>query len=299
MKLKGIDKEDKIKIGTKLIEELNEDFEENDLKELYKLGLIEIETAVEWGGESITKEMLIDRTLKPSDAKRLIKENQIDINYIIRLLQSKDLSEEEKLTLICSTFSDDDQMALRMELMQYLNIKEEKNYSKKENTNVVAKNKNANSEKRKKYMMDPGARWKLMTLLDKEYTQTLTNDGHIIFQLPNIDNGIAIIEKMFKRTKERTKPSYGSATYIMTQEEFINNRSQIIEETSKNQIKINREKLLEMKVDEKTDKIVHSKGWGRHIKQYFNIEEESKYSKKQIEEIDKAIESIEKSRVLD
>ena len=299
LKIKESTEEEKENIGENLIELLNSDFEEDDLKEFYKLGLIDIKTAIEWGGESITEEMLLDKTLKPLDVQKLIKEEKIDIDYIREILKTNKLSEEEKLTLICSTFSDDNQIEIRMDLIQYLRFKEEKNYSKKEQQGLTIRQKAENLEKRKKYTMDPGARWKLMTLLDKEYSQELCSDGHIIFKLPNLENGVIIIEKMFKKTKEGTKPSYGNATYIMSEEEFINNETQIVEQTSRKEKRINREQLLKMREEEKTDKIIHTKSWGRNIKQYFDIKEESNYSKQQIEEIDKAIRSIEKSRTLE
>ncbi len=301
LRLKQLDSEELQENGNYLIELLNTDFEENDLKELYKLGIIPVQTAIEWGGEAITEDMLLEKALKPADTKKMISENQIKIDYIINLLKSNKMSEEEKLTLIFSTFSEDNQKELRMKLMQYLNFKEESNRPKKDYTSSVEtmQERNTNTEKRKMYVTDSGARWKLITLLDENYTQEIYNDGHIIFTLPNVDNGVVVIEKMFKKTKSGVKSSYGNATYIMSEEEFIKNKKQIADKNSKNEKTIDRNILLKLREEEKASKIVHSKGWGRNIKKYFGIEEKSVYTENQVNEIDKAIESIERSRTLE
>ena len=54
LKLKDRDIDTRKENANKLIEELGIDFEEEDLKKMYGLDIIPIETAIEWGGESIT-----------------------------------------------------------------------------------------------------------------------------------------------------------------------------------------------------------------------------------------------------
>lgn len=299
LKIKDAELENKKEIGQRLIEELDGDFEEEDLKKMYGLGMIPVETAIEWGGKSITQDMFNEGILKPIDAKRLYKNNTLSIDMIKQVLKSSQLSEEDKLTLICSTFDSDEDSKTRMELIQCLDV------DNKENKRNLNKNESkkisigfGSSTSKNAYITDPCMRWKLISLLDEEYSQEVCKDGYIIFKLPNVKNGTVIIEKMFKKSPNGVIPSYGNATYILSEEQFDKSENDIVD--SNNMLKtINLSELAELRGEEKADKLNHSSKWGNNIKEYFDVEkEESMYDKEKIEQIDKTIESIENSRTL-
>lgn len=300
LKIKDTDIEYRKEIGQKLIEELNEDFEESHLKRMYKLGMIPIDCAIEWGGESITQEMFNEGILKPIDAKRLYKSNVLSIDMIKQVLRSSNLSNEDKLTLICSTFDSDEDLEIRMELIQCLNVDEKEN-KKDLNKNGTRRSSNQTenaTSKNNAYITDPCMRWKLISLLDEEYSQEVCKDGYIIFRLPNIKDGTIIIEKMFKKSQNGVVPSYGNATYILSEEQFDKDKKDIVDDN--NMIKtINLNGLSKLREEEKTDRLNHSSRWGNNIKEYFDVEKEgSIYDKEKIDEIDKTIKSIENSRTL-
>ena len=97
---------------------------------------------------------------------------------------------------------------------------------------------------------------------------------------------------MHERRHGRKVSAYASATYIMETEEFFRNLSSLIIDGA-----INRTALRELSEEEKATKIIHSSAWGNKIKEYFGIDAENeRYTEAEIEEIDRAIENVEKSK---
>ena len=89
-------------------------------------------------------------------------------------------------------------------------------------------------------------------------------------------------------------PSYGTATYILSEEDFVSNNI-IVGDSGKKCV--NRKKLMQLAKDGKAKKIVHSVNWGKSVKQHFGVEKEgSRYTQEDIDQIDKAIKAIENSR---
>lgn len=298
LRVKGKDISEKRENGNRLVEELGEDFEEEDLKQMYKLGIIPVDTAIEWGGDSITQDMFNKGILKPIDAKRLYKENVLNLNMIKQVLRSREISDEDKLALIGSTFDDEEDFEIKMELMQYLNLVADENSSKSKGQKHSKRTNSTVLDTKNAYITDPFARWQLISLLDNEYSQEVLKDGYIIFELPNVNNGTVIIEKMFKKFKNKVVPSYGNATYILSKNQFDKSKKYIIDETLSGKI-VNLGELAEVKETENADRLNHSSKWGSNIKEYFEVgKEQSRYTEEQIQKIDKTIESIENSRRL-
>ena len=106
-----------------------------------------------------------------------------------------------------------------------------------------------------------------------------------MFYLPN--KGKYIIEKLYKKNNE---PAYGSATYIIDEEDFENRRSEIIKNG-----KVDKKVLVEMKQGEKAKKIIHT-GWGNAIAKYFDIDNPSKYTERQSKKIRKLAKQVEDSK---
>ena len=298
LKMKDKDISEKRENGNRLVEELGEDFEEEDLKQMYKLGIIPVDTAIEWGGDSITQDMFNKGILKPIDAKRLYKENVLNLDMIKQVLRSKEISDEDKLALIGSTFDDEQDFEMKMELMQYLNLVTDENSSNGKGQKRLKRNNNSIIDVKNAYITDPFARWQLISLLDNEYSQEVLRDGYIIFELPNVNDGTIIIEKMFKKSQNRVVPSYGNATYILSKKQFDKSKNYITDETLGGKV-INLGELAEVKESGNADRLNHSSKWGSNIKNYFEVgKDQSKYSEEQIQKIDKTIESIENSRRL-
>ena len=109
--------------------------------------------------------------------------------------------------------------------------------------------------------------------LDSEYSQEFLEDGHVVFYLPNA--GKYIIEKLYERNNQN---AYGAATYILDEGSEKNN-GKIIKDG-----KIIKKALINLRKEERVRKIIHT-GWDNAICEYFDIEENRKYTDEQIDRI--------------
>lgn len=302
-----------IKIDGKSVDEqkenaeriLNQSFdllEEDKVFDLYHRGLVPLETVAEFLGEDVIIQMYKIGELKPLDAKRLYEQGNITLDSIRGILQSKDLEDTQKLVLIYSTFSKQEDEEIRNELIEYIS---DVTQSKRERGGGKRGPQKPGEPPQNKFITDPCARWNLMAKIDSDYSQQYLSDGHIIFYFPNESK--YIIEKLYDSNR---KFAYGGATYIFDADLFREKRDEFIENN-----KVNRTKLIQIakensedKAKEKTEdvaeektkkkpvkKLVHA-GWADGLVKYFELEDGSKYSKEQIEEIRKLVKAVEDSR---
>lgn len=287
----GKDEVESIENANDLVASFEEEIDSKTLEKLYQFGLIPLEVAADWGVD--LNEMLAHNSIKPTDLKELYGKQVIKIEQIRNVLISGELPYEEKLDLIYSTFDgeSEEDYTIREELVGIIGIGE--TYKTERSTGKKIKAETQGT-KGKEFVTDPHSRWKLISLLDKDYSKKFLpkeiTDGHRVFLLPNQDS--IVIEKMHEKRRGKKVSAYGSATYILTTDNFFKNIDDIIIDGA-----INRGYLRELAENEKANKIIHSKSWGESIKQYFNINEENeKYTEKEIQAIDDAIRNVENSR---
>lgn len=298
LNIKGKTREEIEKTTNDLIASF-EDLDSNALQTLYQFGVIELKDAVSWGAS--IKQMLASGDIKPTDLKNLLNDKTIRLEDIKNVLREEEMSFIEKLDLIYSTFDGEskEEYRIRDELIQLLEISQEyrgKNRIQKGQTGET----NENKAMRKEYILDPHARWKLISLLDRDYSRkclpqgvTIT-DGHSVSILPNL--GVVFIEKMLQKRFGRQVSSYGRASIIVQADFFFEHLYEIIAVDKKS---INRQFLLETERKEQglVTRITHHKNWGKHIMKYFNINERNSiYTKEEIEEIEKTVQIVENSR---
>ena len=279
--------------SNELISSFEESISNEILERLYQYGLITLDSAADWGVD--LTEMLAHNSIKPTDLKDLYHKQIITIEAIKDVIINGNLDYEEKLDLIYSTFDgeSEEEYQIREELVDLLGISK----GHKEETEKTGRTKSGeNTAKVRTYITDPHARWKLISLLDKEYSKKFLptgieiTDGHRVFLLPNQEK--VVIEKMHEKRQGKKVSAYGSATYIMEADEFFKNIDNIIIEG-----KVNRTALREISEANQATKIIHSKSWGEAIKRYFEINEENeRYTQEEIEEINTAIKNVEASR---
>lgn len=276
-----------------LISSFEDNLSDDILEGLYQFGIIPLESAADWG-VNLT-EMLMNNSIKPMDLKVLYSKGVIQIGAIRDVLVRGNLPYEEKLDLIYSTFDgeSEEEYILREELTQLLETGE--GYKAEPNQTGI-KRGNGGLARGREFVTDPHARWKLISLLDKDYSKKFLPigkevvDGHRVFLLPNQDK--IVIERMHERKEGRKVSAYGSATYIMDTEEFFKNMDDIIIDSA-----INRTMLRELFEEDRAEKIIHTKYWGEAIKRYFEIDSENeRYTEEEIAEIDRAIANVVKSR---
>ena len=126
-------------------------------------------------------------------------------------------------------------------------------------------------------------RKKVIFKLDENYTQENFEDGTVIYYLPTKED--YIIDQM-----PNDRFSYGNAIYVITKEIFETQKENII-----NDRKLNQDFLNSLKNENKKDvvKIIHT-GWENSLTTFFNIEQEDKYTKEDINNIKKIVDKMKK-----
>ena len=277
---------------------VGEEIELSDLVTLYGYHILPLKVVVDWGGEEIIEELLQSGNLKPADARYLRDEGLLNEEVLERLFQKcRNMAYSDQVSLVSAVFDGQtpEEQQIRERLAQYYNIEKGiNNFGKRTSLpNKKGLNKNQDEEpKRKIKMRDPGAKYNFLASVDKDVTtDSGIVDGHIIFHYPNIDDGIVLIEKLHKITTNKKngmieiKPDNESATYIMSEEEFINMKFQLIQDG-----KIDRTQLTQKWwVTRDPEHWIPHNGtayWEKAIMQRFNVcEENPRYSIEDINRI--------------
>lgn len=299
--------------GEEFITCIGEKIEPTDLVPLYNLSIIPLKVAVDWGGENIIEELVQSESLRPSDARQLRDEGLLDENTLKRLFEKfVNMSYAYQVSLVFTIFDGQttDEQKIREELAQYYHIEnaEFKSIDKCEHKKKTSLSRGNNGESKVTNirMRDPGAKYNLLSSIDKDVKieQGIT-DGHIIFHYPSIDGGTVLIEKLHKiKTNRQSKlieisADNESATYILSEEEFIKMKSLLIQDG-----KINRTELTKRwwQTRDPEHWIAHAGNsyWENAIKRRFNINiENSRYSQEDLNKIEQLIEKSIDSKKMD
>lgn len=222
---------------------VGEELEPSDLVQLYGLDIIPLKVAVDWGGEDIIEELLQSGRLKPADARYLRDEGLLNEQVLERLFKKcKQMVYSDQVSLVSAVFDGQtpEEQEIRERLAQYYNI--ESGMISSKGKSATGKRKTSNREqgeepKRKIKMRDPGAKYNFLASIDEGVTvEAGIIDGHIIFHYPNIDGGTVLIEKLHKiKTNQENglieiKADNESATYVLSEEEFIKMKSGLIQD---------------------------------------------------------------------
>ncbi len=275
------------KIGNEILEQSEDLLEEERMFELYRYGLLNFDTVIDYVGVPALNKLYISNEIKPIDARRLYDDGILSQDMIKDILTDPSIEETKKLTLIYSTFpsTDLEDRQIRDELIKCMKNPVENNISssnhKKRDKDVVIHSTSNKS------VTDPCARWNLISKLDKEYIQEYLTDGTMIFYLPNKEK--YIIEKLYTSKQDF---AYGAATYILDEKLFSKMRDKIIVDK-----KVNRSFLVQLNKDETNNvkKVVHT-GWGKAIGKFFDIDNPELYTEEEKEEIKKLALEVEKSK---
>lgn len=260
-----------------------EEFIPNIMGELYKIGVANIEEALQWLGGEFLNEQYKQENLKPVEIRNLYDSGIIKHDELVSMIKLlKDNT--EKFMVISSLFPEQESIDIRQELSERcLDLGEG---AKEEEKGTKRRKRDEKSKDYNKYITDPVSRFMLMKLLDKEYSFKMTLDGHAIMYLPNHEK--VIIEKMLDKDG---RPDYGAATYVLDADYFERNKNAIVEID-----KIRRGNLSGNLSSKSVEKLIHSAtGWGKGIKKVFEINEETK-TPEELKQIEEAIEAVEKSR---
>ena len=260
----------------------------------YQYNLLPIEELIEWNDDDIIYDLLMKRKLNPTDTQKLLLNGTLDIDRIKYLLAKSNMTEMEKMDFIFCTFDiDGDENASKVqdltanEIMEGIQL--DKQYTEYSKGNKHRENQNP-GKTRKLYVTSPFARWRLISKVDPAYQRKLYSDGFIRAVLPNTMNGIVVFEKLYKKTRNGTRPNNGTATYWMTEEEFYENEDDIIKND-----KVSSGTLVELGKRDIAHKCIHNY-WEKNILEDWQISSENGYSKEQLAEIEAAKIAVTNSR---
>jgi len=303
--LSGKTDEELEEIGENFVTSVGDDIEQSDLIPLYAYDVIPLKVAVDWGGENTIEQLLQNESLKPADARYLRDQGLLDENVLARLFENcKDMSYAYQVALVCATFDGQtpEEQEIRGRLAQYYHIESGlinssgNGTGKRKNTGLIHEDTQQNIK-----MRDPGAKYNLLAAIDKSVKiEEGIIDGHIIFHYPNVDDGMVLIEKLHKISNNKEtgtieiKADNESATYIMSEEEFIDMKPTLIQEG-----KIDRTQLTQKWwiTRDPNHWVPHTgvRGWEDSLKERFSINDNNlRYSQEDLAKIDELVEkSIE------
>lgn len=297
--------------GEEFITNVGEELEPSDLVPLYGLNIISLKVAVDWGGENIIEELLESENLKPADARHLRDEGLLDEKVLERLFKKcTQMSYSYQVSLVFAVFDGQtpEEQEIREQLAQYYHI--ENGAFKSSSKGFTGKRKGPRDEKddtqKQIKMRDPGAKYNLLAAIDKDVKiEEGIIDGHIIFHYPNVDGGTVLIEKLHKiKTNKHNglieiKADNESATYVLSEEEFIKLKSQLIKEG-----KVDRTELTQRwwVTRDPGHWIAHAgtSAWEKAIMERFNIQQENtRYSPEDLAKIEQLIAKSIESKKMD
>ena len=264
IKLKGLSERGKQKTADEFLMEIGEriendieagkqkkDFEAQDRKRLYELGVIPIDIIIPWADKKEIIELLKSDGLVPRDVRKLYREGDITIQDIEDIIASRENDFSANIHLINIIFSNASDSEVRKELLKKVKglsttIKSSKNTDQK--SKDKEKNIHGNDdgevepgEGEFRYLFDTAVRYNAWIESDKDAKLTKLKDGHVLIELPNHKGGLVILEQLYrwKRNKETHEmeliDNYGARGYVLTEGEYEANQSRFI--TKDNRVK--------------------------------------------------------------
>ena len=258
LQLKGLAEKDRteradefiVKLGDRIESDIQEgkqkrEFGAEDRKELYELGVIPIDTVVLWGEKEEIIDLLKSKTLLPKDIKKLYQDRRIILHDFQEIMEASDIGVGQKLHLVNTVFSSHEVAKIRQDLMA--RIKGLKNTASSEKTkgkqkNADKKEENTNkSNDRNRYIFDTAERYNAWIESDEDVRMSLFDDGHVAFQLPNVRDGIVVIEQLWKTKtveedgikEKQLIDKYGANGYVFTIEEYKKYKDRFITEDNR------------------------------------------------------------------
>ena len=291
------------------ITEVGDEIDSPDIMELYRFNIIPLKNAVDWGGEEIIEQLLEKESLKPADAKYLKNEGLLDEGIIEKIFKKcSQMSYAYQVSLVYAIFDGQtaEEQQIRETLAQYYHI--EKGVANSIGNGHTGTKRNSqhhqDDSERKIKMRDPGAKYNLLAAIDNDVKiEEGIIDGHIIFHYPNIGNGTVLIEKLHRITSNKSnglieiRADNQSATYVLSEEEFIKIKSQLIKDG-----KVDRTELTQRwwitRDSEHWIPHTGTRGWEQALKERFLLDEENqRYTQADLVRIEQLLEkSIESKR---
>ena len=160
-------------------------------------------------------------------------------------MEAPDIEMGQKLHLVNTVFSSHEVAKIRQDLMAKIKglkntVSSEKTKRKQKNADKKEENTKQSSHKNQ-YIFDTAERYNAWIESDEDVIMSLFDDGHVAFQLPNVRDGIVVIEQLWKtKTVEESGikekqliDNYGANGYVLTIEEYEKYKDRFITEDNR------------------------------------------------------------------
>ena len=297
LKRSNLEENEKFESDKKILEHIH-NVESEDIIELYIDNLLTLETVLQYGGNDLVKKLILQGDLRTNDARTYFETEKENVS-IEEILKNPDMDETEKLILIYTTYGDNvpkREKLVKNHLSAYASdIKGEK---------TTTKNKKEEETKtgKRNTTTDPYERWKLLALLDKNYSRKYVG-GYLIVKLHNTQK--AIIEKLYGKKYGEVEPGHDASTIGLAIEEYEKLESELIKGKRFDIVKL---RDVARNHPEIITKVTHhsasydrkgneKNSWVKRILKYVCDEQPEKvYSDEEIAQINECSKAIEKSR---
>lgn len=293
-KYNPIPENERISFGDDLLAHYYVDFEVTDeselqesIKVLYEDGFIDLENIIHLDKNYIIP--MLDR-LSIKDAYRV--RNSMTFKELEEMLDNifdnPEFSDERKFIIVMNLLGEDTKQdkearEFYLEMLDFNNDSERK--AKSQGTRKI-KNHGVGGNDSTKYVYPDVIKWKFYKALDPECRVTRYSNGFVEFASSKL--GVRIIEKYY----DGNKPAYGTATYILSEDDYRRNEADLVTVLPKGNIL---ESATLREITPRKDRIAHrtqseNKTWMDQMIKYFDIDfevgKETRYTPEELMHLD-------------
>ena len=297
LKRSNLEENEKFESDKKILEHIH-NVESEDIMELYIDNLLTLETVLQYGGNDLVKKLILQGDLRTNDARTYFETEKENVS-IEEILENPDMDETEKLILIYTTYGDN---VPKREKLVKNHLSAYASDIKGEKTTTRNKKEEETKTGKRNTTTDPYERWKLLALLDKNYSRKYVG-GYLIVKLHNTQK--AIIEKLYGKKYGEVEPGHDASTIGLTIEEYEKLEPELIKGKRFDIVKL---RDVARNHPEIITKVTHhsasydrkgneKNSWVKRILKYVCDEQPEKvYSDEEIAQINECSKAIEKSR---
>ena len=212
LKRPNLEENEKFESDKKILEHIH-NVESEDIMELYIDNLLTLETVLQYGGNDLVKKLILQGDLRTNDARTYLETDKENVS-IEEILKNPDMDETEKLILIYTTYGDN---VPKREKLVKNHLSAYASDIKGEKTTTRNKKEEETKTGKRNTTTDPYERWKLLALLDKNYSRKYVG-GYLIVKLHNTQK--AIIEKLYGKKYGEVEPGHDASTIGLAIEEY-------------------------------------------------------------------------------
>lgn len=292
-KYNTIPENERISFGDDLLAHYYVDFEVTDeyelqesIKTLYEDGFIDLENIIHLDKNYIIP--MLDR-LSIKDAYRV--RNSMTFEELEEMLDNifddPEFSDERKFIVVMNLLGEDTEQdkEAREFYLEMLDFNDTEKRAKSQSTRKI-KNHGVGGNDSTKYVYPDVIKWKFYKALDPECRVTRYSNGFVEFASSKL--GVRIIEKYY----DGNKPAYGTATYILSEDDYRRNEADLVTILPKGNIL---ESAALREITPRKDRIAHrtqseNKTWMDQMIKYFDIDfeagKETRYTAEELMHLD-------------